>query len=205
MKTFDPKTLDWSSQYKLVAGSIVPRPIALVTTLGPDGPNAAPYSAFNIVSFSPPMVMISVGPNTAHRSGSEKDTILNLRMIPEFVVHIVSYDVKDKMNICAVEHPRDVSEISLAGFTTDPSIIVRPPRLRECAVQFECKVSQIIELGTIPYYLVIGEVVQMHFREDVVNSRFHVDTTALDPIGRMASAGGYARMTDNFVMPLPER
>lgn len=204
MTSFDPKELDWASQYKLVAGSIVPRPIALVTTLGPNGPNAAPYSAFNIVSFSPPMIMISVGPSTTHRKGDDKDTIQNLRIVPEFVAHMVSYDIKDKMNICAVEHPRDTSEIELAGFTVLPSVSVRPPRLRDSPVQFECKVSEILELGSVPYYLVIGEIVQMHFRDDIVNDRYHIDTQALDPIGRMASAGGYARMTDGFVMRLPE-
>jgi flavin reductase (DIM6/NTAB) family NADH-FMN oxidoreductase RutF len=205
MKSFDPTELDWADQYKLVAGSIVPRPIALVTTLGPDGLNAAPFSAFNIVSFSPPMVMISVGPPTSDRHGDDKDTIRNLRALPECVIHIVTYDMRDSMNLCAVEHSRDVDEIALAGLKSEASTRVRPPRLSDFPVQFECRIDRIIELGSIPYYLVIAEVVMLHFRDDIVNKRLHVDNHALDPIGRMASAGGYARPRDaSFTLHLPD-
>ncbi len=149
--------------------------------------------------------MISIGPSTAQRTGEDKDTIQNLRHLPECVIHVVTFDVREEMNLCAVEHPRGVDEIALAGFQTMPAVRVRPPRLQECPVQFECRVERILELGTIPYYLVIAEIVMLHFRDDIVNDRQHVDDLAMDPIGRMAGAGGYARVRDNrFVMPVPK-
>ncbi|MEK6592982.1 MAG: flavin reductase family protein [Pseudomonadota bacterium] len=197
MSEFDAASLDAQSQYKLMVGTVTPRPIALVTTLGKDGPNAAPFSFFNCVGTPPPMVMFSVG---AKESGA-KDTVRNIREIPEFVVHIVSDAIKDQMNICALDYPRGVNEIDKAGFTTAPSRKVRPPRIVEAPVALECKLMQIVELGHKPYHLVIGEVVYFHYHDGIVNDRFHVDLARVNPIGRLAGKGGYTRVTDRFEMP----
>src|ERR1017187_8976445 len=102
MTEFDAATLDWKTQYKLLIGSITPRPIALVTTLGSQGPNAAPFSFFNGIGSDPAMLMFSVG----DKDGGAKDTIANILEIPEFVVHIVSDAIKEKMNVCAIDYPR---------------------------------------------------------------------------------------------------
>ena len=197
MPEFDAATLAWQDQYKLMIGTVTPRPIALVTTLGQNGPNAAPFSFFNCVGAPPPMVMFSVG----DKESGTKDTVRNIREIPEFVVHIVSDAIKDKMNICAVDYPRGVNEIDEAGFTAVPSRKVRPPRILEAPIALECKLMQILELGAKPYHLVIGEVVYFHYHDGIVNERFHVDVGRVNPIGRLAGKGGYTRITDRFEMP----
>ena len=197
MTEFDPATLDAQMQYKLLIGSITPRPIALVTTLGSQGPNAAPFSFFNGVGSDPAMLMFSAG----SKDGGAKDTIANILEIPEFVVHIVSDVIKEKMNICAIDYPRGVNEIEQAGFTALASAKVRPPRIAEAPVAFECRLLQRLELGRVPYHVVIGEVVYFHYHEGIVDERFYVDTGKIDPIGRLGGRGGYTRITDRFEMP----
>jgi len=201
MPEFDAATLAWQDQYKLMIGTVTPRPIALVTTLGPDGPNAAPFSFFNCIGAPPPMVMFSVGDTES----GVKDTVRNIRDIPEFVVHIVSDAIKDGMNVCAVDFPRGVNEIAKAGFTAVPSRKVRPPRIAEAPIAMECRLMQILEVGDRPYHLVIGEVVYFHYHEGIVNERFHVDIGQVNPIGRLAGKGGYTRITDRFEMPRLKR
>ncbi|MEK7437862.1 MAG: flavin reductase family protein [Pseudomonadota bacterium] len=197
MTEFDAAALDAQSQYKLLIGSITPRPIALVTTLGSQGPNAAPFSFFNGVGSDPAMLMFSVGDTGGHA----KDTIQNIREIPEFVVHIVSDAIKEKMNICAIDYPRGVNEIAEAGFTVVASKKVRPPRIAEAPVAFECRMLQILDIGRVPYHLVIGEVLYFHYHEGIVDDKFHVDVGKINPIGRLAGRGGYTRITDRFEMP----
>jgi len=196
MTEFDAAALDAQTQYKLLIGTITPRPIALVTTTGSQGPNAAPFSFFNGVGSDPAMVMFSVGDTDGHA----KDTIANLREIPEFVVHIVSDAIKEKMNICAIDYPRGVNEITEAGFTALASNKVRPPRIAEAPVALECRVLQVLEIGRVPYHLVIGEVVYFHYHDGIVDERFHVDVGRINPIGRLAGRGGYTRITDRFEM-----
>lgn len=197
IRDFDPGGLSNDEQLKLLLGSVCPRPIALVTTLGPSGPNAAPFSFFNAFSVDPPMLAFSAGAN----GGVLKDTIRNIRDTGEFVVHIIDAGLAQKMNICAIEYARDVSEITEAGFTAVASLKVRPPRLAECPVQMECRLAQILPLGRVPYHLIIGEVLHFHFRDGLVNGRMHVDTAALDPLGRLAGRENYTRITDRFAMP----
>jgi flavin reductase (DIM6/NTAB) family NADH-FMN oxidoreductase RutF len=197
MTEFDAATLDWQSQYKLLIGSVTPRPIALVTTLGSRGANAAPFSFFNAIGANPGMLMFSVG----ERDGAAKDTLANILEIPEFVVHIVSDSIKEKMNVCAIDYARGVDETAEAGFTALASKLVRPPRIAEAPVAFECRLLQHLVLGRVPYHVVIGEVVYYHFHEGIVDERFHVDVGKINPIGRLAGKGGYTRITDRFEMP----
>lgn len=197
MPEFDAATLDWRDQYKLMIGTVTPRPIALVTTLGPNGPNAAPFSFFNCIGIQPAMVMFSVG----EKESGSKDTVRHIREIPEFVVHIVSDTIRDQMNVCAVDYPSGINEIAEAGLTAAPSRRVRPPRIVEAPVALECRLMQIHEVGRLPYHLVIGEVVYFHYHDGLVNERFHVDVGLVNPIGRLAGKGGYTRITDRFEMP----
>jgi flavin reductase (DIM6/NTAB) family NADH-FMN oxidoreductase RutF len=194
MTSFDPDGLSHAEQYKLLAGSIVPRPIALVTTLGTSGPNAAPFSFFNMLSVEPPMLMFSVG----MRAGEDKDTIRTLREVPEMVVHLVDQANAEGMNLCSGPYPPDVNELELAGFKTLKAECVRPPRIAACPVHFECVLEQIQPFGKVPYKLVIARVLRMHFRSDIVNTAYHVDSRALDAIGRITGPGMYARLTDSF-------
>ncbi len=197
MTEFDASTLSWQDQYKLMIGTVTPRPIALVTTLGPHGPNAAPFSFFNAVGSDPAMLMFSVGDKT----GGAKDTVRNIREIPEFVVHIVSDAIKEQMNVCAVDYAPEVNELQRAGFTALRSVRVRPPRIAEAPAALECRLLQIVDLGRKPYHVVFGEVVYFHYHEGIVDERFHVDAGRMNPIGRLAGKSGYTRITDRFEMP----
>ncbi len=196
MTEFDAAKLDRTTQYKLLIGSVTPRPIALVTTLGSKGPNAAPFSFFNAIGSNPAMLMFSA----SDKEGGAKDTIANIREIPEFVIHIVSDAIKEKMNVCAIDYPRGVNEISEAGFTALPSTKVRPPRIAEAPVAFECRLLQMLDLGRGPQRVVIGEVVYFHYHDGIVDEQFHVDVGRINPIGRLAGSGGYTRITDRFEM-----
>ena len=189
----DPSQLEERDQYKLMTGSIVPRPIALVTTLGLNGPNAAPFSLFNMVGTAPPLLMFSVG---NQGDGSAKGTVQNLRYLPEFVVHICDEAIAERMNICATDYPHGVNELEKAGFDTAPSIKVAPPRIVDAPVQMECRLERIVEFGT-RHHVVFGEVVLFHFRDGIVNDRCHVDIAKLNPIGRL-SGSLYARIRDTF-------
>lgn len=197
MTEFDADKVGWQDQYKLLIGSVTPRPIALVTTLGSKGPNAAPFSFFNAIGSNPAMLMFSIG----DRGGAAKDTLANILEIPEFVIHIVSDAIKEKMNVCAIDYPRGVNELAEAGFTALASKKVRPPRIAEAPIAFECRLMQRLELGRAPYHVIIGEVVHYHFHDGVVDAGFHVDVAKVNPIGRMSGRGGYVRVTDRFEMP----
>jgi flavin reductase (DIM6/NTAB) family NADH-FMN oxidoreductase RutF len=190
---FDPAYLEERQQYKLMTGSIVPRPIALVTTLGPVGVNAAPFSLFNMVGTEPPSLAFSVG---SQANGREKDTLANIRELPEFVVHICSETIAGAMNVCATDFPSHVSEIEQAGFTTIPSMKVKPPRIAEAPVHMECRLMQILSVGT-RHHLVVGQVVMFHFHDKVVDARHNIDLNALRPIGRL-SGQRYVRVCDIF-------
>lgn len=190
---FDPNLLAEREQYKLMTGSIVPRPIALVTTLGAHGVNAAPFSLFNMVGSDPPSVMFSVG---AQGDGREKDTLANIRRRPEFVIHLCSEAIASAMNECATDYPPDVSEVDRAGFSTLASVRIATPRIAEAAVQLECRLVQIVPIGR-RHHVVIGEVVMFHFHEGIVDERFNVDLAALQPIGRL-SGNRYSKVSDVF-------
>ena len=194
----DPAQIEERDQYKLMTGSIVPRPIALVTTLGPLGPNAAPFSLFNMVGSAPCMLMFSVGNQS---DGSDKGTLQNIKHLPEFVVHICNEDIAEKMNICSTDFEHGVNEMERAGFTPLPALKVRPPRIAEAPVQMECRLIKIVDFGT-RHHVVFGEVLMFHFHDGIVNKRYHVDVEKLHPIGRL-SGSLYAKVRDPFRMDRP--
>jgi flavin reductase (DIM6/NTAB) family NADH-FMN oxidoreductase RutF len=195
---FDPNQLTEAQQYKLMTGTIIPRPIALVTTLGELGPNAAPFSLFNVVGTEPPTLFFSVGDQL---DGREKDTIQNLRKNPEFVIHIVNHAMVERMNICSTNFPTGVNELEMAGFAVAPSVKVSPPRIAESPAQFECRVINIIEVG-VRHHMVLGEVLWFHYRDDVIDERQRVSFEKLDPVGRL-SGPLYARLTETFKLIRP--
>ena len=138
--------------------------------------------------------------STSDKEGGAKDTIANIREIPEFVVHIVSDAIKVKMNVCAIDYPLGVNEISEAGFTALPSVKVRPPRIAEAPVAFECRLLQILDLGRTPHRVVIGEIVFYHYHDGFVHEQFYIDAGKINPVGRLGGRGGYTRITDRFEM-----
>lgn len=191
----DIEKLDGHQIYKLLAGSIVPRPIALVTTLSQAGVvNAAPYSFFNVVSADPPIVVLGLENRT---DGAAKDTALNIQASEEFTINIVSTDMAAAMAICAKDFEYGVDELFHAGLTAVPGSKVSCPYIRETPVAFECRryVSLAISRSR---EIVLGKVVYAHYRQDVLDQeRLRINGTALDAIGRLTGSG-YIATRDKF-------
>jgi flavin reductase (DIM6/NTAB) family NADH-FMN oxidoreductase RutF len=178
----DFAALPRAARYKLLCGLIIPRPIALVTTLAPGGHvNAAPFSFFNVISDEPPLLFISID---QHTDGRTKDTAANIERGGDFVVHLVDAPIADQMHGCAEPVAPEVSEVAAVGFTVLPSLRVSPPRIAEAPVAFECRLERIVPLPG--RRLVIGEILFGHVREGIVDPATHyVDTDAYRPIGRL--------------------
>lgn len=195
---FDIHALPSGDAYKLLASVVVPRPIALVTTLGPDGQiNAAPFSFFNMVGGSPPVVALGIADRAP---GSPKDTRGNLVRTGCFVVNLVDEELAEAMNICSIDFPNGESEMDAAGLTSTASVSVSTPRIAESSVQLECRLAQIVSVGDNK--IVLGEVVFLHIRDEFVDTeKLRVRSDALQLIGRMHGGGWYARTSDLFDMP----
>ncbi len=191
--------LDGATRYKLLISTIVPRPIAWVTTVDDGGRvNAAPFSFFNVLVGDPPIIAVSIGRRPG--DGGPKDSSALIRATGEFVVNLVGYEQRMQMNVTATDFPADETEIDPAGLDLAPSRLVAPPRIAAAPVSLETRVHQLIEIGENT--IVLGEVVAMHIREAALDrKRFHVDTAALDLVGRMGGGGGYVRTTDTFEIP----
>ena len=197
---FDLAGLDAQNAYKLLVSTVVPRPIAWVTTQDLDGSvNAAPFSFFNAVSGDPPVVAIGIG---GRAPGDVKDTGGNIRRTGEFVVNLVSDALAGKMNITAIDFDKSVNELAEAGLTTAPSAKIRPPRIAESPVALECERLVIVDVG-IDRSVVLGRVVAIHIKDEFVldPARCYVDTHKLDLIGRMHGGGWYSRTRDRFELP----
>ncbi len=194
----------WQSAYKILTGAIVPRPIGWISTIDDNGvPNIAPFSFFNVASSNPPHVLFCV--NIRGSDGMTKDTLNNVRANGEFVVNIVTEDTVWAMNQTAQAVTHDVNEFELANLTQVPSALVKPPRVGEVPIHFECKVSQIVDLGDGGVgsgSVVIGEVIHLHVDDEYLFGGDKIDTDKLRPVGRLAGAE-YARMTDRFTLVRP--
>ena len=175
--------LDPGVRYKLMAGLVIPRPIALVTSRSKGGvTNAAPFSYFNVFSEDPPLVVLGL---QARPDGAPKDTARNVRDTGEFVVNLVDEALAERMNVCAVDFPPEESEIDAAGLTLVPSSAVAPARIEEAPVAFECKVKVVLAFNA-KRDLVVGEVLHVHARPGIVEPKtFRVDIDAYRPIGRL--------------------
>jgi flavin reductase (DIM6/NTAB) family NADH-FMN oxidoreductase RutF len=191
--------IDPKIRYKLLSATVTPRPIAWVSTLDEAGrTNAAPFSFFNAFGEDPAIVGFSI----LHRSpGDPKDTGRNIARSGQFVVNLVSDDNLEQMNVSAIEFGPDVDEFAVAGLTAVPSTMVRPPRIGESKVAFECRLVQTVKLGAMRT-LVLGEVLLMHVQDGLVidRERGWVDTRGLRLVGR-TSAGSYVRTNDVIELP----
>lgn len=182
-RAIDLDQQDPASRYKLLTGSIVPRPIALVSTLGVNGVvNLAPFSQFMIFAANPGLL----GFSASRHSTGEKDTIRNLRQSGEMVINIASWSMAAQVQKCAEEISADQSEAERAGLALISSELVKPPRVRDAPVHFECELDRMIGLGDIPNMIVVARIRQMHLREDIILPDAKIDTMALDPLGRVA-------------------
>lgn len=187
--------------YMILAGLVTPRPIALTTTVDPEGRvNAAPFSFFNVLGDSPPIVGFCPGDRSA---GVPKDTARNIRLTHEFVVNLVDEALAEKMNLCAATLPPGENELLHAGLTAVPSSVVKPPRIAEAPASFECRSHSIIEIGD--NRLIIGEVLRVHVRDGILDPEtWLVKPGNYHPIGRMQSPNWYCRTQDMFEMKRPK-
>ncbi|MDR9856066.1 flavin reductase family protein [Paenibacillus sp. VCA1] len=202
MKSIDPLNQSERDNYKLLTGSIIPRPVAWVTTLAENGKiNAAPFSYFNIVTADPPMISVSV----QRKQGSRKDTSRNAVREGEFVVHIGDELSVEKLNITAASLPPDESELEHAGLTPVPSDNVRVPGIAEAKIRMECVLEQAIPLGGTPDSpaadLLIGRVVRFHIDESLLDQG-RILAEALKPVSRLAGSH-YAKLGETFSLERP--
>ena len=201
---FAPDAMPWNSLYKLMIGSILPRPIGWISTVDAAGqPNLAPYSFFNAVCPNPPTVLFC--PMIRGRDSAAKDTLANCRATGEFVVNIVGGALAEKMNATSGEYPAEVNEFEVAGVTPAPSVVVKAPRVAESLIHYECRVSQIIDVGDgAPGSgsVVLGQIVHVHIDESVLLDGDKIRLEVLQPIGRLAGMD-YVRVTDIFSMTRP--
>lgn len=192
---FDFAGLTERQRYKLLIGTVIPRPIAFVTTVGRDGrANAGPFSFFNVLTHDPAIVAIGVENYPDHRF---KDTSRNIRETEEFTVHICDDALVEQMEICAIKFGPDVDELAISGLETVPGTMVRSPRIVSAPAALECRRKMILELGQARE-IILGEVVGLFVREDAVDrDTLHVDQHKMDAIGRLGGHS-YARTRDQF-------
>jgi flavin reductase (DIM6/NTAB) family NADH-FMN oxidoreductase RutF len=204
-----PSDIAHSELYGLLLNSVAPRPIAWVSTISTSGqPNLAPFSFFNAVCVDPPLVAFAPGLRTPKTKGvghgEAKDTLRNIRETREFVVNVVTYELREAMNLTSGEYDATVNEFELAKVTPEASKIVRPPRVAESPVSFECKLHQILDFSTAPTSssLVIGQIVSIHVDDGHLKDG-RLDRNSLDLIGRMGGIQ-YTRTTQRFEMMRPK-
>jgi len=197
----DLNALSPAIQYKLLSSTIVPRPIALVTTYSEGrGDNAAPFSFFNVMGEDPPVLVL--GLECKRDSGALKDTTINIRDNGQFVVHLVDEPMAQAMNICAIDFPDDMCEAAQAGLTLAPSSVVRPKCIVEAPVAFECERIALLQISP-GRHIAIGKVLMMHVRDGLVDPQTHyIDTQKYRPIGRMFGRL-YTKTRDHFEMVVP--
>ncbi|MFX4301807.1 flavin reductase family protein [Alicyclobacillus tolerans] len=199
---FNPSQLSAIENYRLLIGTIVPRPIAFVSTVSQDGQrNLAAFSFFNGVCPKP--FIVSFAPMRKMGNLEKKDTLLNIEETGEFVINIVSESLVEKMNLTSPEYDFEVDEFEVAGLTPRPSQRVKPPGVAESLVHMECRKVDILHFGDEEGAgsLVIGEVIFLHVDDSVYDGR-HILLETLQPVARLAG-DAYARTTDIFHLPRP--
>ena len=186
MLEFNPKELPIPKLHQLLLGAIGPRPIAFASTVDTEGNhNLSPFSFFNVFSANPPILIFS--PARSGRTNETKDTYKNVKAVPEVVINIVTYDIVQQMSLSSSPYAPNVDEFVKAGFTALDSDLVKPKRVAESPVQFECKVNEVIELGENggAGNLIICEVVKFHIDERVMDANGQIDQHKINLVSRM--------------------
>lgn len=200
----DPKTIPVNKLQGYLQGTVSPRPIAFVSSIDKEGNvNLSPFSFFNMFSMNPPILVFS--PSRRVRDNTTKHTLQNVLDVPEVVINIVTYSMVQQASLASVEFPKGVNEFYKAGFTEVPSLKVKPPRVSESPVSFECKVNQVISLGSEggAGNLVVCEVILAHVKEEVFDASGKIDPNKLDAVARM---GGdyYCRANGENIFTVPK-
>lgn len=202
MYSIEPKELEIPHLHQLLLGAVGPRPIAFASTVDAEGnPNLSPFSFFNVFSANPPIMVFS--PARSGRTNTTKDTYDNVKEHPECVINIVNYDIVEQMSLSSSPYAKGVNEFTKSGLTPIASDIVKPFRVKESPVQFECKVNEVIELGTNggAGNLVICEVVKIHVREDILTENKRIDQKKIDLVARMGG-NWYCRADENSMFEI---
>lgn len=202
MLNLDPKTLPIPKLHQYLLGAVGPRPIAFASTIDADGnSNLAPFSFFNVFSANPPIMIFS--PARSGRTNETKDTYKNVKVVPEVVINVVNYDIVHQMSLASSPYAPGVSEFTKAGFTPIASDLIKPMRVAESPVQFECKVNQVIELGMEggAGNLIVCEVVKIHIHEDVLDENGMIDQHKIDLVSRMGG-NWYCRADKNSMFEI---
>ncbi len=188
-----------SKRYFVLSSLVVPRPIAWVTTLNEDGSvNAAPFSYFQLMGENPPLVVLGIGKRSENEA---KDSFRNIRRAREFVINIVTETNAESMNLCATDFPPGMSEVKELGLATEPSALVKPPRLSAAPANLEGRELQTLLIGE--NQVVMGELLAVHIRDEFIDAKsLRVHTEKMGIIGRMqgGEAGGYTRTHDTFFL-----
>jgi len=201
---FDPKDLSIPKLQGLVQGAVAPRPIAFASTIDLQGrPNLSPFSFFNVFGMNPPLLIFS--PSRRGRENTVKDTYLNVKEVPEVVINVVSYSMVQKVSDSSANFPRGVNEFEKTGFGMLPSDLVKPFRVKESPVQFECKVLQVIETGNqgSAGNLVLCEIIRMHIDPSIMDEQGRIDPHKIDLVGRMGR-DYYVRASGAAVFEVPK-
>lgn len=205
MLTINPKEIPVARMHSYLLGAVVPRPIALASTVDSKGSvNLSPFSFFNVFSANPPVMIFS--PSRRGRDSSTKHTYENVKEVPEVVINMVTYSIVEQVSLASCEYPRGVNEYEKAGLTQVPSEVVRPPRVAESPVAFECRVNQVIELGSggAAGNLVICEILRMHIQDYVLDPDGRINPFKLDAVARMGADYYLRAQGDNvFTVPKP--
>ena len=202
MLTFNPQEITVQRLHQLLLGSIGPRPIAFASTMNAAGQaNLAPFSFFNVFSANPPILIFS--PARSGRTNETKDTYKNVKELPEVVINVVNFDMVHQMSLASSPYSPEISEFEKSGLTPIPSETIRPFRVAEAPVQFECRVNEVKELGHEggAGNLIICEVLRMHVREDLIDEKGLIDQHKIDLVSRM---GGdwYCRADENSMFEI---
>lgn len=185
-KEVDPKSIKTAELHGLLLGAIAPRPIAFASTIDKKGNvNLSPFSFFNVFGANPPILIFS--PARRGRNNTTKHSYENVKEVAEVVINIANYPMVEQMSLASTEYDKGVNEFTKAGFTEAKSTKVKPPRVAESPVAFECKVNQVIETGEDggAGNLVICEVIHIHLNEEILDENGKIDPFKLDPIGRL--------------------
>jgi len=195
--TLKTEGMSTEEAYRLIVGCVTPRPVAWITTQDESGRvNAAPFSSYNYVAHSPPMLAVNIG----SRKGELKDTARNIVETREFVVNVATEATLELMHASGADYPPEIGESETLGIELAPSTVVRPPRIPATPIQMECRLEHVLPLGRGLNTLYIGEVVAFHLSEAIFNGR-HIDAVAMRPIARL---GGpyYAGLGEIFHRPM---
>ena len=194
----DPSNITFKEIHKLMIGSIVPRPIALISTVSEDKVNnLAPFSYFNGVCSNPPTIMFA--PARRGWDGSKKDTLINIQKNKQFVVNIISESFAEKMVMCSTDYASNVDEFKVSELTPVPSTKISPPRVEESKINFECELNKIVEIGDGKAgsgFIIIGTVILFHINDEIYDDG-KINLNELQPLGRLAG-NWYSRSNDQF-------